>query len=235
MAELPEVSSPKAARILAATGDLLLGRGARGFTVADVAQKAHVGKGTVYLYWRSKEDLLLGLIVRDFVRLAEDLVAALAADPGVARPSRLCPLLVRTAGEHAFVEALQSHDELLGMLTEDPRTARLLDALGPSAVMRRMLPVWREHRLARTDWAFDDQAYALLALLLGFVTIARDRSQGTVPDAMGTLAAAVAVLVEVDDAAPDEAIATILIEVLGEARSAALAIIAPPVQAASTR
>jgi hypothetical protein len=38
-----------------------------------------------------------------------------------------------------------------------------------------------------------------------------------------------------EDAAPDEAVATTLIEVLGEARSAALAIIAPPVRAASTR
>ena len=53
----PEQQSTKAARLLASAGELLLSRGARGFTVADVAKRAHVGKGTVYLYWPTKEDL----------------------------------------------------------------------------------------------------------------------------------------------------------------------------------
>ena len=95
MSVLPEQSSPKAARILAAAGDLLLHRGSRGVTIADVAQKAHVGKGTVHLYWDAKEDLLLGLIGRDLLALADGFTAALAADPDLARPSRLAPRLLQ--------------------------------------------------------------------------------------------------------------------------------------------
>ena len=60
--------------MLAAASELLVGRGARGFTVADVAQRAHVGKGTVYLYWPTKEDLLIGLIGRGFLSLVDDLI-----------------------------------------------------------------------------------------------------------------------------------------------------------------
>ncbi|HEY3503415.1 MAG TPA: hypothetical protein VGN37_11615 [Actinocatenispora sp.] len=32
-----------------------------------------------------------------------------------------------------------------------------------------VLPVWRRHGLARTDWPLDEQAYAVRALLLGFL------------------------------------------------------------------
>jgi AcrR family transcriptional regulator len=84
--DLPERHSTRAARLLAAAGDLLIGRGAKGFTVADVAARAHVGKGTVYLYWPTKEDLLIGLIGRAFLRLLDDLIEQLSADPGLARP-----------------------------------------------------------------------------------------------------------------------------------------------------
>jgi hypothetical protein len=35
-----------------------------------------------------------------------------------------------------------------------------------------VLPVWRRHRLARTDWSLDEQAYALQALMAGFLATA---------------------------------------------------------------
>ena len=61
-------------QVIEAAGDLLIVRGAKGFTVADVAQRAHVGKGTVYLYWPTKEDLLVGLVGRAFLGLVDDRV-----------------------------------------------------------------------------------------------------------------------------------------------------------------
>lgn len=176
MPELPEHHSPKAARILAAAGELLLSRGSKGVTIADVATRAHIGKGTVYLYWKTKEDLLLGLISRDFLALADDVTEAVTADPDLARPSRLLPHMLRTASQHPFVNALRSNDGgLLGALTEDPRSAKLLDTLGPDAMMYDVLPIWRRHDLARTDWALDVQALALHALVTGFVVLGTQR------------------------------------------------------------
>ena len=47
------------------SAERLLGRyGFRKTTVDDVAREAGVGKGTVYLYFESKEDLILGTIDR---------------------------------------------------------------------------------------------------------------------------------------------------------------------------
>ncbi|HEX6356440.1 helix-turn-helix domain-containing protein [Actinophytocola sp.] len=210
MPDLPEHSSPKAARILAAAGELLGKHGSRGLTIADVATRAHVGKGTVYLYWRSKEDLLLGLISRDFIALADDVTAAVTTDPDLARPSRLCPNMLRMATEHPYVSALLHHDgALLGILTDDPRSGTLLDALGPYGVMHRILPIWRRNNLARTDWPLANQAYALDALVTGFVAAATGRhSQPPVTDSGKVLAAAVTALLGPEDASPDQVQAT---------------------------
>jgi len=59
-------------------------------------------------------------------------------------------------------------DDLLGVLAEDPRAKDMLDQFGPGTLMLKVIPVWREHRMARTDWAPDAQAYALRALQVGF-------------------------------------------------------------------
>ncbi len=198
MPDLPESGSPKAARILAAAGELLLGRGSRGVTIADVAQRAHVGKGTVYLYWKSKEDLLIGLVCRDFIALADAVTAEVTADPDLARPSRLCPNMLRHAKEHPFVDALQRGDDhLLGVLTDDPRAAELLDHLGLDGVMHRILPLWRANGLARTDWPVAEQAFALQALTAGFITT---RIPATVTDPAKVLAAAVTALLGPENA-----------------------------------
>ncbi|MFC7585188.1 TetR/AcrR family transcriptional regulator [Nonomuraea antimicrobica] len=151
----------------------MLKRGIKGLTVAEIAERAHVAKGTVYLHWSTREDLLVGMFARDFLAMLDAFTEAIAADPDAARPSRLLPLLVRHTVEHPFVRALQIEDaDLLGALTRHPRTTRLREDLGPAALMYIALPVWREHHLARTDWTLDDQAYALDALLSGLLIAA---------------------------------------------------------------
>lgn len=166
--ELPEQNSGTAARILTAANDLLLGRGARGFSVADVAARAHVGKGTVYLYWPTKEDLLIGLVGRAFLRALEDLIVKFEEEPALVRPSRFCPMMLQVATGHPLIAALQRHDDdLLGVLADHPRSVELNEALGPSAVLRAALPLWRQHGMARTDWVTADQAFAVQALVTG--------------------------------------------------------------------
>lgn len=194
--ELPELRSATAARILAAANDLLQRRGGKAVTVADVAQKAHVGKGTVYLYWSSKADLLLGLIGRDFLDLAAEFTTELHTDPDLARPSRLFPSLMRRAAHRPFVRAMLSNDdELLGALADDHRAAALVEALGPDALMNTLLPSWREHSLARTDWPPDEQAYALMALYRGFLLLDNESPEdSTERDAAVVLARAVTAL-----------------------------------------
>jgi AcrR family transcriptional regulator len=201
-----EHDSGTAARILAAARELVLKRGVKGLTVAEIAEKAHVGKGTAYLYWKTKEDLLLGLFARDFLAGVNDELDALSADPDAARPHRLCPRLARVALEHPFMRALQTGDaDLLGVLARHPRATELLDELGPAGVVETVLPVWRRHRLARTDWPLNEQAYALQALMTGFLETASRPSvlRGVSVDAPEkVMAAAVTALLGPEEAGP---------------------------------
>ncbi|BCK72227.1 TetR/AcrR family transcriptional regulator [Streptomyces platensis] len=212
MAVLAEQDSEKAARILTVARDLVLKRGVKGVTVAEIADKAHVGKGTVYLYWATKEDLLVGLFARDFLHAVDGNLDALTTDPDLSRPHRLCPRLIHTALDHPFVRGLMTGDaDLLGVLTQHPRSMKLLNSLGPAALMYSVLPVWRQHRLARTDWPLDEQAYALQALMDGFTeaAIRTHALPGTVVDEPDkVIAAAVTALLGPEQASPDDIHAT---------------------------
>jgi AcrR family transcriptional regulator len=231
MTELAQQGSGTAARILAAARELVLKRGVKGLTIAEIAERAHVGKGTAYLYWKTKDELLLGLFARDFLAAVDDEIDTLTADPDLARPHRLCPRLARTALVHPFVRALQTGDaDLLGALTRHPLATELLDQLGPAGLMDAVLPVWRQHRLARTDWPLDEQAYALQALIAGFLdTATRTRAlRGvTVEDPEKVIAAAVTALLGPEEAGPADVRATAEegLKLLRERRKAVLALI----------
>lgn len=230
---LPEQHSTKAARLVAAAGDLLLGRGAKGFTVADVAARAHVGKGTVYLFWPTKEDLLIGLIGRGFLSLLDGLIQKLTDDADLARPSRFCPTMLQVATSQPLIAALQRQDDdLLGMLTDHPRSVALRDALGPSAVLHAVLPIWRRHGMARTDWDITDQTFAVHALITGIALSLVGPAPGPVPagDPMAVLSAAVSALVGPEHANQKQtrSAAAEIVEFLRGGQAAALELIDPP-------
>jgi AcrR family transcriptional regulator len=231
MAELAEHDSGTAARILAAARELVLKRGVKGLTVAEIAERAHVGKGTAYLYWKTKDELLLGLFARDFLAGVDDEIDALTTDPDAARPHRLCPRLAGAALTHPFVRALQTGDaDLLGALTRHPRATELLDQLGPAGLVYTVLPVWRQHRLARTDWPLDEQAYALQALMTGFLETATRTSvlRGvSVENPEKVMAAAVSALLGPEEADPSDvrAAAEAGLRLLQEKRETVLATI----------
>lgn len=233
MVTLPEHGSEKAARILAAARELVLRRGVKGVTVAEVAEKARVGKGTVYLYWETREDLFVGLLARDYLAAADEFSEALTTDPDNGRPHRLAPKVIRIALEHPFVRAVQVGDaDLLGVLTEHARTNELLAALGPTRLMNDVLPVWRKHRMARTDWPLDGQAYALRALLTGFIEVMANPHP--LPDIVVTspddvVAMATTALLGPDEASQADIRATADegLRLLDESRQAVLASIVP--------
>lgn len=162
-------SSPKANRIFDAARDLLLRHGARGVTMSEVARLAHVGKGTIYLYWDTKEDLIVDLFAHDFLDMVEEVMTVLGDTPAMAVPRELLPLMHRTTRRRPFLSAFQTRDyELLGYVEAHPIVRALMDTLGPGALLAQLLPVLREHGLARNDMALGSQIYGTMAVLSGF-------------------------------------------------------------------
>lgn len=121
MPENPQESARRADRILDAAGVLLLRLGYRKVTIEDVARQAEVGKGTVYLHWRSKEQLFQALLLRVSVEVTEELLALLLADPMEVLPHRFMRSSFLAAMRRPLMLALLTDDgELLGKLGQGP-------------------------------------------------------------------------------------------------------------------
>jgi AcrR family transcriptional regulator len=73
--------------ILRAAIDVFAERGLAGARVEDIAARAGVSKGTIYLYFDGKEELFIEAIRDRFARTLEDLASAPPADPAPARLS----------------------------------------------------------------------------------------------------------------------------------------------------
>lgn len=115
--------------------DRLLGRYGYGkMSIADVAREAGIGKGTVYLFFPSKEELVLSAIDRIAERLLAE-ARAIADRPGpVIARLRRC-LLLRVM---ARFDGAQTHT---------PSLDELLAALRPTLLQRRGGHFHREARL----------------------------------------------------------------------------------------
>jgi AcrR family transcriptional regulator len=68
-------------RILDAATALLVRFGYRKTTIDDVAAEAGVGKGTIYLHWKDKNQLFRAAIARASEQTTSDALARIAADP----------------------------------------------------------------------------------------------------------------------------------------------------------
>ncbi|MEU0569214.1 helix-turn-helix domain-containing protein [Nonomuraea sp. NPDC005983] len=86
---VPAGTDARGDRILDAAVELLVQRGYRRVAVEDVATRAAIGKGTVYLHWPTKRRLFEALVLREGIAYVEELVARLRADPEVVLPHQL--------------------------------------------------------------------------------------------------------------------------------------------------
>ena len=114
----------RAGKILDAAAELLRAHGYRRVSIDDVAARAGVGKGTIYLHWRTREALFWAVLQREALGLLERLTADLAADPELALPQRLIPRIFLQLDGRPLVRALLMSDrEVLGSLTADEAVA----------------------------------------------------------------------------------------------------------------
>jgi AcrR family transcriptional regulator len=73
------VSDFRRTQILDAARRRFASHGLSGTTIDEIAREAGVAKGTVYLYYKSKDEILLQLVERDLAELEAETVAAISA------------------------------------------------------------------------------------------------------------------------------------------------------------
>ncbi|QUQ62545.1 TetR/AcrR family transcriptional regulator [Kutzneria sp. CA-103260] len=137
----------KAARILDAAEELLVSYGYRRITVDEVARRAGVGKGTVYLYWPSKLELFGAVLTRDAARLVSDQLAAMRTDPAEVLLHRSLRWAFLAVMARPLARAWATTDlALLGELATQSRSGMLF-AGGKRDTTDRFLAVLHKHGL----------------------------------------------------------------------------------------
>lgn len=164
MPDDPVPATGRADRILDAAGALLIRLGYRKVTIEDIAKQADIGKGTVYLHWRTKDRLFEALMLRESISLLEELLDRLHDDPSEVIPHRFVRTTFLATLRRPLIMALLTGDsELLGKLKNSPLRSQELLA------NERYYAMMTSHRLLRAD--VPALVYAMKAAATGFYLI----------------------------------------------------------------
>ncbi|GAA4619637.1 helix-turn-helix domain-containing protein [Actinoallomurus vinaceus] len=153
---------------------MLLRHGYRRVTIDDVAAGAGIGKGTVYLHWKAREQLFGAVFAREVLHAVDELCQALRQDPRTCLLHRFAHTYFLAIVNRPLLRSFLLGDpELLGKLTASPDTAR---DDRHSSVMRGYFALLAEHGLLRDDLSVDEVGYAYQATFEGFL-----RAEGASP------------------------------------------------------
>ena len=201
-------------RVLDAAADLLVRRGYRGVTVEDVARQAGVGKGTVYLHVRTKDALLLTVLLRAQWNLFSDLADRFVADPAMVLPWRMTRALYERLQADDVARALYLGDaEVLGRVAREAAGTLGDLATRRDAVVREHVELLRAAGLVADDLPVVEQIHGWGAVAYGFfatagIRRAEEMSAPVDPDRHGELLEhALQRLLTGSGAAPDARIA----------------------------
>ncbi len=159
----------RAEHILDAAADLLLRWGYKRITIDDVARQAGVGKGTVYLHWRTREELFYSVIMREQLSAVQEQLVALHRDPREVQLHRLVRWKYLTTMRRPILKAVVMGDpDIIGKLAHEAGGADLVKLLG--AISTDYLQVLIDNGLMRDDMPIGDLIYQMGAMTIGFFT-----------------------------------------------------------------
>jgi AcrR family transcriptional regulator len=162
----PPERQARAARILDVAAELLLRHGYRRVTIDDIARGADIGKGTVYLHWRTREELFSAVFEREVQQAIGDLLGAVQRD-------RHGFLLHRVARTYFLV--IMNRPLLRGFVLADDELLGKLARSGGAREDRHQLvslsyfQLLADHGLLHPDLSPEVAAYAFLATFEGFL------------------------------------------------------------------
>ncbi|MCE1253477.1 MAG: TetR/AcrR family transcriptional regulator [Anaerolineae bacterium] len=155
-------------RILDATAELILRWGYNKTTIDDIARQAGVAKGTIYLHWKTREDLFKALLKRERLEHARDFQERILNDPlgctlrGITRHSVLAVM------KRPLLKAILLGDmEVLGKLAPGERnSSAYAERL---AGFKSYLQLLNQYGLLRSDLNLQKQVHIWSAVFSGFL------------------------------------------------------------------
>lgn len=161
----------RAHRILDAATELILRWGYNKTTIDDIAREAGVAKGTIYLHWKTREELFSALLRRERLILVQDITDGIANDPDGATLHSILKQIALAVTQRPLMKAMLLRDmDVLGKLAQgEQRTASYSERLVGFEVYLDLL---RDHNLVRTDLSPRVLLYTFSAIFMGFFLVA---------------------------------------------------------------
>jgi len=158
----------RADRILDAAAELILRWGYKKTTIDDIARQAGVAKGTIYLHWKTREDLFMALLTREDLKLAEDMKQRIASDPEGATLRGFIKQSTTALMKNPLMKALFLNDtDMLGEFASREYSSGTY----PQRIenYKVFLEFLRSHGMVSTDIGIREQTYILSAVWIGFL------------------------------------------------------------------
>ncbi len=157
----------RAQRILDAASTLILRYGYHKTTINDIAREAGVGKGTLYLHWKTREALFAALILREKVAMAEDIKQRLAGDPAGATLRGLLKHAALALMQRPLLKAVLLRDtEVFGKFVQREQSSALSAEV--LAGFTTYLEALRQQGLVRTDLSLQALVALFSSIFIGF-------------------------------------------------------------------
>lgn len=160
----------RADRILDAAAELVVRWGYNKTTIDDIARTAGVAKGTIYLHWKTREDLFLALMEREYARLAQDIQQRIASDPNGGTLEGLTKHSMLATMKSPLMKAVLLRDtDLIGewVRREYASETYAQQVAQPLA----LLELYRARGIVRDDIDVRKLVYMLDAITMGFLVI----------------------------------------------------------------
>ncbi|SDE01500.1 TetR/AcrR family transcriptional regulator [Actinokineospora iranica] len=158
----------RARRILDVTADLVRRWGYKRTTIDDVARAAGIGKGTVYLHYKTRLALFEAVLLRESLRHVDELLTWLPQDPANALMHRYFAHAFRLIVGNPLLRAMFTADvEVLGELARRPEQRVIQER--KIELSRRQMTVLRDWGLVHADMPVDQQLYAIQCTVMGFL------------------------------------------------------------------
>jgi AcrR family transcriptional regulator len=160
----------RADRIMDAAAELMLRWGYNKTTIDDIARLAGVAKGTIYLHWKTREDLFTALMRREYVRLAEDIQQRISGDPEGGTLHGLTKHSVLATMKSPLMKAVLLRDtDLLGeWMRKEYASSSYSEQIAQSLAL---FELFRARGVVRDDIDIHKQSYMLSAITMGFLVI----------------------------------------------------------------
>lgn len=166
MSEQRSKYQERAERILDAAAELVLRWGYKRVTIEEIAKRAVIGKGTVYLHWKTREALFIAMLLRESIILYDEQIQAARQDPAEILLHRQTRRFFLGVMRRPLLRAVFSRDiDVLGDLAHETSIAPVrIQKMDTAAELYDLL---RQHGLMRTDMDAQAQRYAVNAVTTG--------------------------------------------------------------------